>query len=315
MKEKDWSFLKAAVFGNVTLDVLCYPVDNVPRNNSISFERSAISPGGCGSNVAIGLRALGIDTLLVARIGDDLAGDIDLHIWEEWGIDCRFVKKEEHMTTGVSIGLVDHGFQPRFIHTSGANAKLTTDHLDFRRLIALDVRWLHIAGFYVLPGLLDGRLGPALKAAGELGMRISLDVVESPRMRDASHLWPCLPYLDIFLCNQQEAQLLTEEVEPLQAAAVLHSHGAKAVIIKAGALGCWLSTAGFSGEPSIQTHIPAVDVQVMDTTGAGDAFAAGLVAAILNDESLLGACRAANQAGARMVTSLGAVSGWSKKAG
>jgi sugar/nucleoside kinase (ribokinase family) len=304
--------LKAAVFGNVTLDMLCYPVDEVPRNNSISFEHSAISPGGCGSNVAIGLRALGIETLLIASVGDDLAGEIDLRIWEDWGIDCRFVNKKTQLTTGVSVGLVDRAFQPRFVHTSGANAKLTTDDLDIGSLAANDVGWLHVAGFYVLPGLLDGRLGPALRAAQELGLRTSLDVVESPRMGEASHLWPCLPYLDIFLCNQQEAQLLTGEAEPFQAAAELHSHGAKTVIIKVGAQGCLLSDESFSGKTPTQSRIQALKVQAVDTTGAGDAFAAGLIAAMLRGKDILEACHAANQAGARVVTDLGAISGWSK---
>jgi sugar/nucleoside kinase (ribokinase family) len=304
--------LKAAVFGNATLDVLCYPVEEVPRNHSVSFERSTVSPGGCGSNVAMGLRALDVSTLLIARIGDDLAGEIDVRIWGEWGIDCRFVKKEAQSTTGISIGLVDRAFQPRFVHTSGANAILSAEDLDVHGLVANDVGWLHVAGFFVLPGLLDGRFGPALKSASELGLRISLDVVESPRMRDASHLWPCLPYLDIFLCNQQEAQILTGEDEPYQAAAFLHSYGAETVIIKGGAQGCWLSKRGVLAEAFEQSRIPAFDVPVIDTTGAGDAFAAGLIAAILKGKSLTDACVAANQAGAQVVTALGAISGWAK---
>jgi sugar/nucleoside kinase (ribokinase family) len=304
--------LKAAIFGNVTLDVLCYPVDEVPRRNSISFERSAISPGGCGSNVAIGLRALDIETILVARTGDDLAAEIDLHIWEDWGIDCRFLKKEAQLTTGVSVGLVDRDFQPRFIHTSGANAKLTSADLDANQLADNDVGWLHIAGFYVLPGLLDGRLEHALRAARQAGLRTSLDVVESPRMRETQFLWPCMPFLDIFLCNQQEAQILTGEADPFRAAMVYHSHGAKTVIIKAGEQGCWLSSEGFLGEPAVQSRIPALDVHVVDTTGAGDAFAAGLIAAILKGKRIQEACRSANQAGGRVVTALGAIAAWSK---
>jgi sugar/nucleoside kinase (ribokinase family) len=304
--------LKAAVFGNATLDILCYPVDDVPRNNSISFERSAISPGGCGSNVAIGLRALKVRTCLITRVGQDLAGEIDLRTWKEWGIDCRFVKKEAQRTTGISIGLVDHAFQPRFVHTSGANASLSVDDLDVKSLVANGVKWLHIAGFYVLPGLLDGRLGPALKTAVGLGLRTSLDVVESPSMREAGHLWPCLPYLDIFLCNQQEAQLLTGMAEPLQAADFLHAHGAKTVIIKAGDQGCWLSSTGYVNGGLLQSRVPGIEVPVVDTTGAGDAFAAGLIAAILGGKGILEACQAANQAGGRVVTDLGAISAWSK---
>ena len=62
--------LDAIVFGNVTLDILCYPVNEVPRHESISFEDVTVSPGGCGSNTAIGLAALGIPTGIVARAGE-----------------------------------------------------------------------------------------------------------------------------------------------------------------------------------------------------------------------------------------------------
>ena len=63
--------MDAVVFGNVTLDTLCYPVDDVPRHQSIPFDRAIVAPGGCGSNTAIGLCALGVPTALVARIGTD----------------------------------------------------------------------------------------------------------------------------------------------------------------------------------------------------------------------------------------------------
>lgn len=68
--------MKIAVLGNVTLDVICKPVNEVPRYDSITFDRGIVSPGGCGSNVAIGLAALGIPTTIIACIGSDIAADI-----------------------------------------------------------------------------------------------------------------------------------------------------------------------------------------------------------------------------------------------
>ena len=76
------SSMEAVVFGNVTLDVLCYPVEDVPRYESITFKHSVVSPGGCGSNVAIGLSALGVATALVGRIGSDASFGLITHTWD-----------------------------------------------------------------------------------------------------------------------------------------------------------------------------------------------------------------------------------------
>ena len=300
------------VFGNATLDVICHPVDEVPRRTSISFEKSIVSPGGCGSNVAVGLSCLGVTTALVARIGSDEAGEMARRYWERLGIDCHFVRRDPEHQTGVSIGLVDSAFQPRFVHTSGANALLTVDDLDLLGLTAAGGRHLHIAGFYVLPGLLDGRLPFALDQARRLGLVTSLDVVESPRMRDPELLWPCLPHLDYFLCNAHEAQRLTGEVDPSRAVHVLQAHGGKTVIIKLGEEGCLVDGILASGE-QVSRRIPVPQVEVVDTTGAGDAFAAGLIAGLLDGHDLLAACESANAAGAKIVTELGAITAWLKE--
>jgi sugar/nucleoside kinase (ribokinase family) len=115
-----------------------------------------------------------------------------------------------------------------------------------------------------------------------------------------------MPHLDLFLCNAHEAWRITGEERPQAAAHALRALGAKSVIVKMGAQGCWLECQDFSGQ------IPALQVEVVDTTGAGDAFAAGLIQAILDGKTLEEACRAGNASGARMVGALGALGGWLK---
>jgi len=296
--------MDSVVFGNATLDILCRIVDDVPRYDSIAFEQVIVAPGGCGSNVAIGLQSCGVQTALVACVGADDAAMLARRYWERVGIDLRYVRAVPDRPTGTSVGLIDSFSQPRFIHTSGANALLTASALALDEMAGLGVRAIHIGGFFVLPGLLDGRLPGVLSHARELGMHISLDVVRSPRMNDPSTLWPCMPFLDVFLCNDEEARRLSGEDEPHRAAMALNSRGSKSVIVKLGSLGCWLESANYSA------RIPGEQVDVIDTTGAGDAFAAGLIAALLHGDDLPAACRAANVAGARMVCTMGAVSGW-----
>jgi sugar/nucleoside kinase (ribokinase family) len=296
--------MDAVVVGNTTLDVICYPVDDMPRYDSISFESSIVSPGGCGSNTAIGLCAQGVSTALVTALGEDDAAFLVERYWERFGLDRRFVRRVTGCQTGTSIGLVDSQRQPRFIHTTGANARLQVQDLPIDEIIASGARALHVAGYFVLPGLLDARLADVLAKARQSGLHTSLDVVNSPRMADPSILWEILPEIDVFLCNEVEAQRITEEKGIHPAAESLRQRGANAVVIKLGAQGCWLEDAQSS------RLVPGLQATVVDTTGAGDAFSAGLIAALLWGKDLPVACERANAAGSRMVSTLGAISGW-----
>jgi sugar/nucleoside kinase (ribokinase family) len=294
----------AAVFGNVTLDILCYPVDDVPRHQSIPFERAIVAPGGCGSNTAIGLCALGVPTALMGRIGaDDAAALVERH-WERVGLDTRFIRRVPDVQTAVSVGLIDGDAQPRFIHTPGANATLTADDLDVPALAAEGVRFLHVGGFFVMPGVSGERLAEQLAMARSYGMLTSLDVAISRNRSKPSDLWPCLPHVDFFFCNAREACFLTGEDDPVQAVHALRTRGVWAVVLKLGAEGCRVESADLS------ERVPGLPAEVVDTTGAGDAFAAGFIAATLRGDDPVAACRAGNAAGARIVSAFGAVAAW-----
>ncbi len=298
--------IEVLVFGNVTLDVICYPVNEVPRYESVAFEDVTVSPGGCGSNTAIGLAACGIPTALAARTGDDDAADLLFRTWHRVGVDTRFARRAPGKATGTSIVLVDDAFQPRFVHTSGANVELTTEDIQPQEFAQSGVRLFHIAGFFALPNLFD-HLASKLEHLRALGITTLMDVVlsvrmDNPKLREM--LWQALPHLDFFMANATEAFRLTGERQIAQAAQALKARGPHNVIIKSGAEGCYVLGEGFSGP------VKAFDVPVVDTTGAGDAFAAGLIAALAGGAPLEEACQAGNQAGARVVQHLGAITAW-----
>ncbi len=141
-----------------------------------------------------------------------------------------------------------------------------------------------------------------LHALQQAGVHTSLDVVRSPAMGSPVCLARLLPHLDLFLCNQAEGEILTGYKDPQPAASAIIQQGARGVIIKMGAAGCWLA------DPMQQIHVPGVVVdRVVDTTGAGDAFAAGLLAALINGLDNFSACQAGIREGAAAVKYLGAV--------
>jgi len=291
-----------AVFGNVTLDIICRTVDDVPRHDSIAFQEAAVTPGGCASNTAIQLAQMGEPVLLIACTGDDQAASFLDDTWQTQGVDTTFVRKIMGRASGVSVGLVDSDLQPRFIHTPGANSALGPDSLDPEALIDRGVSALHVAGYFVLPGLLSAGFAEPLAYLRDGGLITSLDVVTSPAMKEPDVLWPLLPHLNIFTCNQSEAELITGFPEFDQAARSLGDRGAQTVIIKLGSKGCYLFQDGQG------IHIPGMEIEgSLDTTGAGDAFAAGLLSGLRQDLDLRAACRLGNEAGARTTTYLGAV--------
>jgi sugar/nucleoside kinase (ribokinase family) len=296
--------LDALVLGNVALDILCCPVGDVPRHHSMTFEQSVISPGGCGSNTAIGLAALGIRTGLIASIGDDLAGRLAMETWHRFNLDTRFVHKRSNIQTGVSVGLVDDTGSPRFIHTIGANQHLTVNDLNVLEYIRLGIKVFHVAGYFLLPGLLSSSFRVILSELHQLGALVSLDVQQTPRMSNPELLWLLMPDIDLFMCNQMEAEILTGSADPTKAVQRLHNYGTAGVIIKMGADGCLLS------RHENQRLLSAPEVPTLDTTGAGDAFAAGLIAALIRGENLEKACLAGNHIGAMVVRQLGAIQAW-----
>lgn len=291
-----------AVLGNVNLDVICQPVDEVPRRDSMVFEHGAAVAGGCGSNVAIQLGQLGVKTLLFAVRGDDFSGEILQRSWDQVGLNSDFVKVNQESQTGISVVLVDSDYQPRFLHTPGANKILDGREIAMDALKLHRTRYLHIAGYFVLPGLLDQHFKKILRKVREAEISISLDVVTSPAMETPDPLWEILPEINTFFCNQSEARLLSNRKNPREAARWIFEQGPDTVVIKLGSEGCFFLTGKHSD------LIPSTPVQnLIDTTGAGDAFAAGFLAARLRGEDLPAACAAGNLSGARAVQHVGAV--------
>jgi ribokinase len=242
----------------------------------------------------------------VARTGNDDAADLLDRYWQRVGVDPRFVARIDSEPTGTSVGLIDEDFQPRFIHTSGANQGMTSKAIDPHVLASCGARFFHIAGFFVLPNLFTN-VAARLAELRVLGIQTSLDVVFNVRMDDPElrqSLWATLPHLDTFIANDHEATRLTGEENYEKAAMVLKERGADKVVIKLGAVGCWGVSDSYSG------IVPATEVDVLDTTGAGDAFAAGYIAAFARGQTFPAACLAGNQAGAKICTRLGAITAW-----
>jgi sugar/nucleoside kinase (ribokinase family) len=218
-----------------------------------------------------------------------------------WDVDTRGVMRDAERATGVTLVAVDSGGERSFIHHFGANAAFGRDDVDWT--LFPEAKHLHLAGAFVLPALDGAPAAELLAEARRRGMSTSLDVCWDREGRWMETLRPCLPYVDIFMPSEEEAQHLTGQTEPAAVSAVLLEAGCRVVVLKLGERGCYYAHRGGS------CAVPAFQVPVRETTGAGDCFVAGFLYAGLRSWDLTRSLRFANACGARAVMDVGAVTG------
>jgi sugar/nucleoside kinase (ribokinase family) len=284
--------------GILVADVIAWPFGEVPRTGSLGFvETVSLHGGGCALNTGSVLRRLGCTVAVAGKVGDDALGDFLLRLLDERGIDRQSVIRDPSASTSATVVLVRGDGERTFLHAKGANAQLAASELDSKLLFS--GRCLHVAGALVLDALDGAPCAALLAEAKARGLVTSLDTVW-----DASGRWdrilPSLPYVDVFTPSLPEARAISGTSDAEAAARWLEDHGASNVVVKLGADGCYVGGIG---------RVEPVRVDAIDATGAGDAFAAGLLYGVLADWPLERAARLANAAGALATTAFGAGEG------
>lgn len=287
--------------GILVADVIARPVERVPERGTLGLvDEVSLRGGGCALNTATALSRLGLAAACAGKVGADAFGDFLLSLLDERDLDRALVLRDPAAATSASVVLVGLDGERTFLHVPGANGELRAEELDSERL--LDARALHVAGALVLPAL-DGEPTAALLAeARRRGVMTSLDTVW-----DATGRWKrleeCLTHLDLLCVSHSEATALTGETAPSRAAAWLRARGVRDVAIKLGSRGSYIDGDEFAG------HVAAPRVHVVDSTGAGDAFAGGLLYGRLAGWPLERAAAFANAVGAAATTAVGAAEG------
>jgi len=293
--------------GILVADVIARPVDAAPFAGSLGLvDEIEVHAGGCAVNAASALVALGLGASIVGKVGDDLFGDYLLGVLDERRVARDGVLRDEHAGTSTSVVLVDSSGERTFLHVPGANSALTEGELDPELLYA--GRALHLAGALVMEGLDGGPFARIAADARRRGIITSLDTVWDPTGR-WSRLEPCLPHLDYLLPSLAEGRALSGRTEPPEVAAWLRARGVRNVLLTMGADGCYVAGGGFEG------RVPAPLVDAVDGTGAGDAFAAGVLYGALRGRSLESCARLGCAAGAIASTTVGAALGGKGAAG
>ena len=288
--------------GLMVADVVVRPVgpDCFQRDTN-RLESALLRSGGDALNEATVLARLGVRTGLVGRIGDDLFGDFLLEQLARAGVVTTHVLRDRALGTAVTVVLLQAGGERNFLYYPGAGAALHAADLSDELL--LDTEYMAVGSAFGLPGLDGDGLASLLQRARRCGVVTALDTTWDSSGRWLDLLAPAMPYVDLFLPSLYEAGALVGDGTPDAVAARLAALGPRTVVLKMGADGCYLHSASGRG------HLPPLPSSVVDTTGAGDCFVAGLLAGqtrrwSLRDSALLG-----HAAAACCVEAIGATTG------
>jgi len=283
--------------GNIVYDTVVRPVDELRWDQSTWVDSIEIHLGGNGAITSWTLGKLGVPVRLLSAIGKDSFGDQVLGLLGEVHVDTSGVVRMG-APTPCTVAVVHTNGARAILHRPGASSEA------FRELPSLDSSFghFHLANIYAVPALRTVGV-KLLERARAAGMTTSSDTGWDFLGRWIEPLAPCLPYLDILFMNEEEARKLSGTDEPEAAVRFFLSRGVRVVVVKMGAAGCLLAT----GEGMLR--LPGFAVTVADTTGAGDSFAGGFLAALYQGQKLEEAARFANAIGACSVTRLGGTAG------
>lgn len=236
--------------------------------------------GGAAANVASWLSVSGTPTYLIARVGDDAAGQTVLAELDKYGVEHSQTIIPD-VNTGVVIVLVDALGERTMFPDSGANSGLSLADLP-----PLDeITAVYLSGYpLVNPKSREGALD-ILRAVKERGLSVIFDPSTVGVLLEVglSQVREWLALVDVVILNEEEAHFLSGKKNPIEAAAELLK-STPLVVIKRGGNGALAQARGSS-----VVQISAIEAVVVDTTGAGDAFAAGFILVWANGGELVDA--------------------------
>jgi sugar/nucleoside kinase (ribokinase family) len=264
-----------AVVGNINVDLLASPVaDLPPPGTERPIHRIDLRVGGAAAVTGAALARLGRAPLVAGCVGNDVLGEVALEDVRRYGVETSHVVRLE-AATGVSIAFEAPGRDRSFVIALGSLASFDASMVPPEALAAERVL---LCGYFNLPALRGNATRDLLAAVRAGGGTTLLDTGwdhEGWPTTTLRELRSLLPLVDVFLPNEGEASRLSGEADPAAAAAVLTRASGGWTVVKLGAAG-----AAAVAADGRSRGVAAPAVEVVDTTGAGDAFNAGLLDAM-----------------------------------
>ena len=286
------------LFGDLNVDNIL-SVPEIPTAGHDAYaSRVETHLGGAVCNSSVVFEKLYQSTRMLGAIGQDHWGEFVLHELQRAGVDTRFIVRKSAQGTGlIFIGVIPNGERTMFSYR-GANTMLSPQ--DVPDSVLEGVSLVQLSGYVFISPNQCQTAFHLIEMAQSRGIPVSLDTGLDPLEREPEIFRQVLPHLTLCITGEEEAALLTGKPDLKDQASALLAQGMKMVAIKLGGRGAYLAW------PQGELLLPAFKVEVKDTTGAGDAFSAGLVYGWLHGYSPCASGALANALGGLSTTYYGA---------
>ncbi len=291
-----------SVIGLYILDVLGRPVSKIPEGGNVEFiDEIRLTVAGTAGGTAIDVAKLGLNSRAVGAVGDDEKADWVLLTLEKHGIDISAMQRIAGVPTSATIlNVRPNGDRPA-LHVRGAS-----DHFDVPTAMydqVFDAPIIHLGGTGLLKNLDGERSSTLLAEAKRRGRIVTFDLIATDQ-NTIEIVRPLLPHIDYFMPSIEEARDLAGSNTADDCADMLLNAGAKACVFTLGSDGAYFAAQDGTRKTSL-----AYEIEVVDTTGCGDAFDAGFITALHHNMDLDTALRFAQASAALVASGLGSDAG------
>lgn len=284
--------------GVICADVMVKPVDALPARGTLGLvPELEMHLGGLAGVTAAAVCQLGGSAAFVGSLGQDGFGDYLLSTLEKAGVDTRYVRRRGDARSSATVVCIASDGERTFMHHMGTNATVCAADLDYEAIRQAKV--FHWGGPGITPMLEGAAMGEILQKVKALGVQTSMDTCYDGKGQWLSLIEPTLPHLDIVFSSLEEARCYTGQHSPEDIASFYCGYGVGTAVIKLGQDGIYLKR----GDEAF--YLPAHDVPVTDTTGAGDAACGGFLYGHTRGWDLRRCGRLANAVGGLTVQHMG----------
>lgn len=291
-----------SVIGLYILDILGRPVVAIPDRGNVDFiDEIRLTVAGTAGGTVVDTAKLGLKSLAVGAVGDDEKADFVLATMEKFGIDTTAMQRIPGVPTSATIlNVRPNGDRPA-LHVRGAS-----DHFEVPSSLydqVFDAPIIHLGGTGLLRKL-DGEPSRILLAeAKKRGRTTTFDLIAaSPET--IGNVAPLLPFIDYFMPSIEEAKDMSGQSTPADCAAFYLDRGTACCVFTLGGEGAY-----YAHRDGTRLHVPAYEIEVVDTTGCGDAFDAGFITALHHKMDVEAGLRFAQAAAALVAGGLGSDAG------
>ncbi|KUP04992.1 fructokinase [Bacillus coahuilensis m2-6] len=249
-------------------------IDFIPLDKeNISYQKS---PGGAPANVAVGLARLGSKSMFLGKVGDDVLGRFLERTLLNYGVSTKGLAFTKDVRTGVVFVTLAENGERSFDFYINPSADRFLEVGDLEEVWFQEHRILHFGSISLISEPSKSATKKAVQLAKENGMIVSYDpnlrlVLWDSEAKAKEEIISMLGMADVLKISEEELEFITGEKDIDKGASILSSYNIKLVLITLGGEGSYVFTKEGSA------HVPAMKVEAVDTTGAGDAFVSGIL--------------------------------------